>query len=45
MTQNSKEGFLTYKTDVKIIHDLSMIFVILFLIIGAIVIASTVTYL
>ena len=45
MTQNSKEGFLTYKTDVKIIHDLSMIFVILFLIIGAIVIASTVTIL
>ena len=45
LTQDSKEGFLTYKTDVGIIHDLSVIFVTLFLIIGAVVIASTVTIL
>ena len=43
LTRSIKEGFLTFKTDVHIIYRLATIFVLIFLLIGAIVIASTIT--
>lgn len=41
--RSEKESFATFKQDVQIIHHLAIIFVIIFLAIGAIVIFSTIT--
>ena len=45
LTRSTKEGFLTLKTGISIIFRLAMIFVLIFLAIGAIVISSTLTIL
>ncbi len=45
LTRSAHEGYITYTTDVQIIRNLATIFVILFMLIGIVVVASTITIL
>ena len=43
LTRGAKIGFTTFRTDIRIVHSLATVFVIIFMAIGAIVVFSTIT--
>ena len=45
LDRGAKEGFVTFRTDIRIVRILALIFAVLFLLIGAVVTASTLTIL